>query len=174
MSHNILITGASGYLGGTLLARWAAADLPPYGKLYALVRTEQQAQAVKQKYGAVPLTFDPYVETAVLRGVVDNQITVIYHLIDAFQSDSQVYMIKALVEVKKTTGQAVHFLHVSSPAPILGGTTRSAYISICSCECRPRGPRSSRAMQVLLMTRNFGTMTRTCTKSRSASRLRTP
>ncbi|KAK7926608.1 hypothetical protein PG985_003606 [Apiospora marii] len=113
MSHNILITGASGYLGGTLLARWAAADLPPYGKLYALVRTAQQAEAVKQKYGAEPLAFDPYDESAVLRGVVDNKITVIYHLIDAFQSESQVYMIKALAEVKKTTGQAVHFLHTS-------------------------------------------------------------
>ncbi|KAK7957784.1 NAD(P)-binding protein [Apiospora saccharicola] len=112
MPHNILITGASGYLGGTLLARWAAADLPPYGKLYALVRTEQQAEAVKQ-YGAEPLTLDPYDETAVLRGVVDNQITVIYHLIDAFRSDSQVHMIKALAEVKRTTGQTVHFLHTS-------------------------------------------------------------
>ncbi|KAK8052314.1 hypothetical protein PG993_003699 [Apiospora rasikravindrae] len=112
MPHNILITGASGYLGGTLIARWAAADLPPYGKLYALVRSEQQAEAVKQ-YGAEPLVFDPYDEAAVLRGVVDHQITVIYHLIDAFKSDSQVYMIKALAEVKKTTGQTVHFLHTS-------------------------------------------------------------
>lgn len=113
MSHNILITGGSGYLGGTLLARWAGADLPPYGKLYALVRTEQQAEAVKRQYGAEPLTFNPYDEAAVFQGVVDNQITVIYHLIDAFKSDSQVYMIKALAEVKRTTGQTVHFLHVS-------------------------------------------------------------
>ncbi|KAK8009951.1 NAD(P)-binding protein [Apiospora arundinis] len=73
----------------------------PYGKLYALVRTEQQAEAVKRQYGAEPLTFNPYDEAAVFRGVVDNQITVIYHLIDAFKSDSQVYMIKALAEVKK-------------------------------------------------------------------------
>ncbi|KAK8043121.1 hypothetical protein PG994_013604 [Apiospora phragmitis] len=114
MPRNILITGGSGYLGGTLLARWAAADLPPYGKLYALVRTEQQAEAVKkQQCGAEPLTFDPYDEAAVRRGVVDHQITVIYHLIDAFQSDSQVHMIKALAEVKRATGQIVHFLHTS-------------------------------------------------------------
>lgn len=113
MPHNILITGGSGYLGGTLLARWAAADLPPHGKLYALIRTEQQADAVKARYGALPLTFDPYDEAAVRRGVVDNEITVIYHLIDAFKSDSQLYMIRALAEVKKATGQTVHFLHVS-------------------------------------------------------------
>ncbi|KAK8119760.1 uncharacterized protein PG998_004386 [Apiospora kogelbergensis] len=113
MPHNILITGGSGYLGGTLLARWAAADLPPHGKLYALVRTEQQADAVRARYGALPLTFDPYDEAAVRRGVVDNEITVIYHLIDAFKSDSQLYMIRALAEVKKATGQTVHFLHTS-------------------------------------------------------------
>ncbi|KAK7955725.1 uncharacterized protein PG986_004947 [Apiospora aurea] len=113
MPRNILITGASGYLGGTLLARWAAADLPPYSKLYALVRTGQQAEAVKKQYGAEPLLFDPYDEAAVRRGVVENRITVVFHLIDAFKSDSQVHVIKALAEVKKATGQTVHFLHTS-------------------------------------------------------------
>jgi thioester reductase-like protein len=39
MSHNILLTGGSGYLGGTLLARWNEAQLPSYGKLFALVRS---------------------------------------------------------------------------------------------------------------------------------------
>jgi thioester reductase-like protein len=37
--HNILLTGASGYLGGSLLAHWASASLPAHGTLYALVRT---------------------------------------------------------------------------------------------------------------------------------------
>ncbi|KAF5231752.1 hypothetical protein FANTH_13274 [Fusarium anthophilum] len=38
---NILITGASGYLGGTLLARWQSAQILGYEKLYALIRTKQ-------------------------------------------------------------------------------------------------------------------------------------
>ena len=53
MSHRVLITGASGYLGGDFLARLPKFDLPPYEKLYALIRTDDQAAAVK-KYGAVP------------------------------------------------------------------------------------------------------------------------
>lgn len=81
-SHRILITGASGYLGGTLLARWKHAGLPAYDKLYALVRTDAQAQAVQQ-HGAEPLAFDARDETAVRKAVVDNRITIVYYLIDA-------------------------------------------------------------------------------------------
>lgn len=112
-SHRILITGASGYLGGTLLARWKGADLPAYDKLYALVRTDAQAKAVGQA-GAEPLTFDSRDEAAVRKAVVDNKITIVYYLIDAIRSEAQVNFIKALAEVKKATGQEVHFLHVST------------------------------------------------------------
>ena len=110
-SHRILITGASGYLGGTLLARWKEADLPSYDKLYALARTDAQAEAVRQ-YGAEPLAIDSDA-AAVRKAVVDHQITIVYYLIDAVRSEAQVDFIKALAEVKKATGQEVHFLHVS-------------------------------------------------------------
>ncbi|CAJ2500727.1 Uu.00g035800.m01.CDS01 [Anthostomella pinea] len=112
MSHNVLITGGSGYLGGTLLARWGTANLPAYGKLYALVRTDDQANAVKQ-YGAEPLSFNPTEEAAVQAAVVGNAITVVYYLIDAMFSEAQVHFIKALAEVKKRTGHEVHLLHTS-------------------------------------------------------------
>lgn len=112
MSHRILVTGASGYLGGTLLAQWGTAELPPYDKLFALVRNETQASAVKQ-YGAEPLVFDAYDEAAVIEAVITNKITVVYFLIDAIVATSQSHFIKALGEVRKTTGKEVHFLHVS-------------------------------------------------------------
>ncbi|KAL1869343.1 hypothetical protein Daus18300_005555 [Diaporthe australafricana] len=111
-SHRILITGASGYLGGTLLARWKDAGLPTYDKLYALVRTDAQAEAV-ERYGAEPLTFDAKDEAAVWEGVVDNKITIVYYLIDPAKSDAQVNFIKALAEVKRMTGQEVHILHTT-------------------------------------------------------------
>ncbi|KAF5554253.1 elongation factor 2 [Fusarium mexicanum] len=52
---NILITGASGYLGGTLLARWQSAQISGYEKLYALIRKPEQAETVKKLYGAEPV-----------------------------------------------------------------------------------------------------------------------
>lgn len=111
MLHRILLTGASGYLGGTLLARWASANLPPYDKLYALVRTDNQANSVRE-YGAEALNFDINDAAATREAVIENKITVVFFLINAFKADSQVPIIKALAEVKKMTGKEVHFLHV--------------------------------------------------------------
>lgn len=113
MSHRILITGASGYLGGTLISRWASASLPPYERLYALVRTNDQAKAVKQ-YAAEPLSFDVRDEVAVHEALVGNEITIVLFLIDALKAESQVHFIKALAEVKKIKGVDVHFLHVGT------------------------------------------------------------
>ncbi|KAJ9142995.1 NAD(P)-binding protein [Pleurostoma richardsiae] len=112
MSHRILLTGASGYLGGDLLARLGGAGLPSHEKLFALVRNDGQAEAVK-KYGAEPITFDTRDELAVRQNVVDNKITIVYFLIDSLSCLSQKHFIKALAEVKQVTGKDVHFLHTS-------------------------------------------------------------
>ncbi|XHG04735.1 hypothetical protein AWENTII_007982 [Aspergillus wentii] len=112
MSRNILITGASGYLGGTLLARWKSAQLPPYSKLYALVRSEEQGEAVKQ-YEAEPLIGNLKDHGSIIQSIVSRKITIIYFLVDAYSSQYQPAMIQALGEVKKQTGQEVHFLHTT-------------------------------------------------------------
>ena len=112
MPHNILLTGASGYLGGDLLAGLSDANLPPYETLYALVRTPEQAKAAEQ-HGAKPLIFDVRNEASVRDAVLENEITVVFFLIDATSSASQELFIKALGEVKNKTGSEVHFLHVS-------------------------------------------------------------
>ncbi|KAI1205596.1 NAD(P)-binding protein [Annulohypoxylon truncatum] len=112
MLHNVLITGGSGYLGGTLLARMGAANLPPYGKLYASARTTAQADSLRQ-YGAQPLSFNLKDEAEIWASVVENKITVVYYLVDAISYGPPLFFIKALAEVKKRTGQTVHFLHTT-------------------------------------------------------------
>ncbi|KAI0177405.1 hypothetical protein BJ166DRAFT_22228 [Pestalotiopsis sp. NC0098] len=113
MSHNILITGGSGYLGGSLLHRLPNAGLPSYNKLFALVRTDEQAQKVKELYGAQPIQVDLSSEAAVQKSIVDNDITVAFFLVDAMNSHLQEAMIKGLAEVKKRKGGEVHFLHTT-------------------------------------------------------------
>ncbi|CAM1506205.1 Fc.00g058460.m01.CDS01 [Cosmosporella sp. VM-42] len=119
MAQNILITGASGYLGGTFVAQLAGANLPSHGKIYALVRNDTQGEAVK-KYGLDPLTFDSYDQAAVEENVVCHKISVVVWLIDAMKSDAQDHFIKALAKVKEQTGGEVHFLHTSG-AKIFSG-----------------------------------------------------
>lgn len=113
MSHNILITGASGYLGGSLLAQMKHGDLPPYQKLFALVRTEEQAKTVQELYGAEPIQINLNDEASTTKAIIGHEITIIYYLIDALNSSVQKTMIRALGEVKKKTGKDVHFLHTS-------------------------------------------------------------
>ena len=112
MSHSILITGASGYLGGSLLAQLSHADLPPHKKLYALVRSEEQADSIRN-YGAEPLILNLGDEEHVIKSITDARISIIFFLVDAIRSEFQIPMIKALAEVKKQTGQEVHFLHTT-------------------------------------------------------------
>lgn len=112
MTHNILLTGVSGYLGGTLLADLPAASLPNINNLYALVRSDAQASAVRECSNAKPLVFDVRNKCAVHEAITAHEISIIVFLIDAASHVAQSYMIPALAEVKARTGKEVHFIHV--------------------------------------------------------------
>lgn len=82
--------------------------LPAYSTLYALVRSDAQARAVRE-HKAEPITFDVSDLDAVTSAIVSNKITIIYHLHQPLDTSTPTW-IKALATVKEQTGQEVHFL----------------------------------------------------------------
>ncbi|KIY67679.1 NAD(P)-binding protein [Cylindrobasidium torrendii FP15055 ss-10] len=104
-----LITGGTGYLGAELLERiskWQNLEI------FALVRQDAQAEQIKA-LGFFPARFDLYDHDSAAGFVRDNEITVVFHLADAFKHAPGKAFIEGLADVKAKTGKEVHFLHTS-------------------------------------------------------------
>jgi uncharacterized protein YbjT (DUF2867 family) len=114
MSRNILITGGSGYIGGSLLAELKnTPKLLSYGTIYALVRNDDQAGKVDSHYNATPLKLDLENQSEITATLLDKQISVVFFMINAFNADAQVKFIEALAAVKDQHGIETHFLHTT-------------------------------------------------------------
>lgn len=114
MPRNILITGGSGYIGGSLLATLKhTSDLPQHGTVYALVRSNEQAEAVKTHYNATPLNLDLEDQAAITATLVEKEISVVFFMINAFNAIAQLKFIEGLATVKQRLGIETHFLHTT-------------------------------------------------------------
>lgn len=114
MPPNILITGGSGYIGGSLLATLTnTPNLPPHGTIYALVRNENQASKTRSHYNATPLTLDLESQSAITSTLLEKQISIVFFMINAFNADAQLKFIEALAVVKEQHGVETHFLHTT-------------------------------------------------------------
>lgn len=120
MARNILITGGSGYLGGSLLAVLKKTDLPALGTVYALVRSEEQAQKVKEHFNATPLILDLEDQEAITASLLEKRISVVFYLIHAISAENQKRFIQALKEVKAQLGVETHLLHTTGAKAFSG------------------------------------------------------
>jgi uncharacterized protein YbjT (DUF2867 family) len=79
MSPNILITGATGYIGGTLLRALVSARVVPPSSIWAIVRSDTQAESVEHlQVNAVQVALTD--EGGIQRAILDNGSTNSFYL----------------------------------------------------------------------------------------------
>lgn len=88
MAPNILLTGVSGYLGGTLLNEWKTSGPGNHGEISALIRNDEQAKEVAV-YSVESLVISPKDEVSIVKALVDREITIVYYLIGSYWLESQ-------------------------------------------------------------------------------------
>lgn len=73
MSSNVLVTGAAGFIGGSVVAALASGNAPlPAKNIFAAVRTDEQEQSL-QSLGIRVLRLDLQNELAVIEAVLQNE-----------------------------------------------------------------------------------------------------
>lgn len=75
MSSNVLVTGAAGFIGGSVITALLSGNAPlPAKNIFALVRSDEQEQSL-QALGIRVLQFDLLNEEAVIEAVLQNEST---------------------------------------------------------------------------------------------------
>ncbi|KAJ0346032.1 hypothetical protein COL154_003046 [Colletotrichum chrysophilum] len=116
MSHNILITGAAGYIGGSVLADFLERTSGPINKanIFAVVRTEEQAQKLHAaKLGVNVVQFDLANQQAVAEAIVENKIDLVIHTAGVIDHQPLSNLMKGLGELRVATDKDVYFVHTS-------------------------------------------------------------
>lgn len=111
-SHKVIITGASGYIGGSVLSLIQSRQLVQADQIYAVVRKDEHEAEVR-KCGANPLRIDIDDQTQVERALVDNEINIVIHFASVLDWNPVHNFLLALQKVNEATGKAVHLIHTS-------------------------------------------------------------
>ncbi|KAI1459922.1 NAD(P)-binding protein [Annulohypoxylon moriforme] len=116
MAQNILVTGAAGYVGGSVLAellsRTRTSSLIKVANLSAAVRTSEQVQALS-KLGVNVIQLNLSDETSVAEAVLRNEIDIVIHTASSADSRLTSNLIRALGQRRKDSGKEVYFIHSS-------------------------------------------------------------
>ncbi|KAF2803422.1 NAD(P)-binding protein [Mytilinidion resinicola] len=117
MGQNILVTGAAGYIGGSVLASFVTRTSGPINaaSISAVVRSEDQVQALS-KLGVNVIQVDLSDEMALNEAVVRNEIDIVVHIASSIDSRVVSHLITALGQRRKASGEEVFFIHSSVAA----------------------------------------------------------
>ncbi|KAH6889858.1 NAD dependent epimerase/dehydratase family protein [Thelonectria olida] len=133
-STKILIVGATGYIGGSILTtllQSTDANIKA-STISAFVRKQDHADLLKEK-GVNPILFSGLDDTKIVREVASKHDIVI-NSASAFLSDAAEALILGLADRKKETGKETHFIHTSGTSslgdlPISGTYTETRIFS---------------------------------------------
>ncbi|KAL0941547.1 nad dependent epimerase dehydratase family protein [Colletotrichum truncatum] len=114
MSQNILITGAAGFIGGTVLANFIGLTEGPIAgtNIFAAVRSEEQIKKLS-KLSVNLIQLDLNDEQAVKEAILGNKIDIIVHTAGAVDPRPISNLVKGLGDRRKIKGQDTYFIHTS-------------------------------------------------------------
>ncbi|KAH7120629.1 hypothetical protein EDB81DRAFT_666991 [Dactylonectria macrodidyma] len=116
--QKLLLTGATGYIGGTVLTQLLKSAFPEIRSLSisALVRHQSQADVLVKK-GVNPILFKGLDETTFLQETAaENDIVI--HVVDGFHGASAEAFIRGLNERKAETGKTGIYIHTSGASNV--------------------------------------------------------
>ncbi|KAI1127903.1 hypothetical protein F5Y10DRAFT_241680 [Nemania abortiva] len=113
MSPNVLVTGAAGFIGGSVVATLLSGSAHfPAKNLFAAVRTEEQAQSL-QPLGINVLQLNLQDEQEVAKAVLQNEIDIVIHTASSIDMRLAIHLIKALGKRREATGKDTYHIHSS-------------------------------------------------------------
>ncbi|CZR69193.1 related to NAD dependent epimerase/dehydratase family protein [Phialocephala subalpina] len=112
-SSKILLTGATGYIGGAVLAQILESipDVLAQHSISVLIRGQEKI-AVYEKMGVKPILFKSLDETDFLQKLASGY-DIIIHTASGFHTASAKALVTGLGDRKKQTGKEVHYIHTT-------------------------------------------------------------
>ncbi|PVH69124.1 NAD(P)-binding protein [Cadophora sp. DSE1049] len=114
MNSNILVTGAAGFVGGSIVADFLSSDIPELkgSRIIAAVRSDEQAKLLSEA-AINALQLDLTDEKVVLDGLVKHNINIVIHTASSLDPTLAFNLLAGLAEQQKASGSKAYFIHTS-------------------------------------------------------------